>query len=62
LPKGYVAPDSQKRDENASLGIKINNNDEIQHASDVPLKILQLRYAKGEITREEFEEMKKMIK
>ena len=27
--------------------------------SDDPLKIIKLRYAKGEITREEFEQMKK---
>lgn len=34
-----------------------NNND-----SETPLDIIRKRYAKGEITKEEFEEMEKKIK
>ncbi|MGA7370590.1 MAG: SHOCT domain-containing protein [Nitrososphaeraceae archaeon] len=32
-----------------------------QNVNSDPLKILKLRFAKGEITREEYEEMRKML-
>ena len=41
-----------------SVGIQHKKNE----SKDEPLEILKIRYAKGEITKEQFEEMKKHLK
>ncbi len=39
------------------LGMTLVRRNRIQSANTTPLEILKLRYAKGEITKEQFEEM-----
>ena len=43
------------------LLIKNNSQTKSEQDSETPMKILKKRYAKGEITKEQFEEMKKDI-
>jgi len=55
LPKGFGISN-----ENVTIE---DNEDEEKHQADTedPVKILKIRYAKGEISKEEFEEMKSML-
>ena len=45
------------------IGVKITKNSGKQNSAqtETPLEILKKRYAKGEISREEFEQMKRDI-
>ncbi len=43
------------------LLIKNNSQTKSEQGSETPMEILKKRYAKGEITKEQFEEMKKDI-
>lgn len=43
------------------LIIFLFRNNNVQSQNETPLEILKKRYAKGEITKEQFEEMKKNI-
>ncbi|HEU4448070.1 MAG TPA: SHOCT domain-containing protein [Nitrososphaeraceae archaeon] len=52
---------------NADLSRSVNNNEESSQEAmsspkiDDPLKILKIRFAKGEITKEQYEEMRRML-
>lgn len=39
-----------------------DNKNSIQNKSETPLEILKMRYAKGEITEEQFQDMKEKLK
>lgn len=43
------------------LIIFLTRNNNVQSQKETPLDILRKRYAKGEITKEQFDEMKKNI-
>ncbi|PKP29246.1 MAG: electron transporter RnfE [Bacteroidetes bacterium HGW-Bacteroidetes-18] len=43
------------------LIIFLTRNNNVQSQNETPLGILKKRYAKGEITKEQYEEMKKNI-
>jgi len=43
------------------LLIKNNSQTKSEQGTETPMEILKKRYAKGEITKEQFEEMKKDI-
>lgn len=43
------------------LIVRYSNNNQPKEKGDSPMDILKKRYAKGEITKEEFEEMKRDI-
>jgi uncharacterized membrane protein len=43
-----------------SLGARLARGQ--RHAADTPLDVLKLRHARGEITREQFEQMKRALK
>lgn len=54
---------SQISNKNPTVQLPASNNNQstAQSIEDDPLKIIKLRFAKGEITRDEFEEMRKML-
>jgi len=45
----------------AHAGDQPSSNNESPQTSDDPIKVLKIRFAKGEISKEEYEEMRKMI-
>jgi Short C-terminal domain len=51
---------ARKNDVSQRLEVHTSNNESSQ-TSDDPVKILKLRFAKGEISKEEYEEMRKVI-
>jgi uncharacterized membrane protein len=46
----------------AEIDFKLNKNSEKSEIYEDPIKILKLRYSKGEITKKEFEKMKENLK
>jgi uncharacterized membrane protein len=46
----------------AEIDFKLNKNSEKSELYEDPIKILKLRYSKGEITKKEFEKMKSELK
>lgn len=54
----YESESKKVKIENLKIEAKKENNNKID---DDPLKVLKLRYAKGEITKIEYEQMKKDI-
>jgi len=49
------------REKISEVKTKKENNSQQTTTNDDPLKILKTRYAKGEITKEEYEEMKESL-
>ncbi len=43
------------------IGLRLAHRNQPQIAAQAPLDVLKLRYAKGEITQTEYEEMKKNL-
>ena len=58
LPEGQTTPLETPKD---NIATAISKPAEISNSDDNPLRILQIRFAKGEISKEEYEEMRKMI-
>jgi hypothetical protein len=58
LPESKITPIEIPKDNAATT---ISQPTEINNSDDNPLRILQIRFAKGEISKEEYEEMRKMI-
>ncbi|UCE98458.1 MAG: SHOCT domain-containing protein [Dehalococcoidia bacterium] len=67
LPKGSVDKISRlvhegiRRYGSGDKTVSTTPNTVIQSQNDDPLKVLKLRYAKGEISTEEFEEKKRLL-
>lgn len=51
-----IPPDSKE-----NIATAIRSPAEMSNTADSPLRILQIRFAKGEISKEEYEEMRKMF-
>jgi len=58
LPQSQTIPIETPEDDLAATSPKPG---ELSNSGDDPLRILQIRFAKGEITKEEYEEMRKML-
>lgn len=59
LPRGYTTQSTTTTTTQSPTTTPIIQTP--HNTSDEPLKILKLRFVKGEITKEEFEEMKRML-
>jgi Short C-terminal domain len=58
LPKSKITPIEIPKD---NVATTISEPTEINNSDNDPLHILRIRFAKGEISKEEYEEMRKMI-
>ena len=67
LPAGQVdyifrlIQENLRRTSSASTSVVTTNQQSPLTSSEDPLQVLKLRFAKGEITKEQFEEMKKVL-
>ena len=58
LPESQITPIEIPKDNAATA---ISKPAKMSNSDDNPLHILQIRFAKGEISKEEYEEMRKII-